>query len=189
MMKRNLEDYAIKFENFLDKQTCEDAIEQQKNAKFQQHMFYDSRFNTTNTRSGDKELDVSWDKLPVTNIIMEKLWQAIKDYQNKFNFSWFKKWDGYSQIRFNKYSENRQMALHCDHIKSLFEGERKGIPTLSLLGTLNDDYDGGEFVMWDKKVIPMKTGDLLIFPSNFLYPHKVEPVTKGIRYSYISWVW
>ena len=81
------------------------------------------------------------------------------------------------------------MALHCDHIKSLFEGERKGIPTLSLLGTLNDDYDGGEFVMWDKKVIPMKTGDLLILPSNFLYPHKVEPVTKGIRYSYISWVW
>ena len=52
----------------------------------------------------DKELDVSWDKLPVTSNIMEKLWQAIKDYQNKFNFSWFKRWDGYSQIRFNKYS-------------------------------------------------------------------------------------
>ena len=33
MMKRNLEDYAIKFENLLDKQTCIDAIEQQKNMR------------------------------------------------------------------------------------------------------------------------------------------------------------
>jgi predicted 2-oxoglutarate/Fe(II)-dependent dioxygenase YbiX len=39
------------------------------------------------------------------------------------------------------------------------------------------------------KVIPLEQGDLLIFPSNFLYPHKVQPVKKGIRYSYISFVW
>jgi len=189
MMNRSLEHYAIKFDNFLDKQTCEDAIEQQKNAKFQQHMFYDSKNNSYNTRSGNKELDVTWDKLPVTNNIMKKLWQAIKDYQNKLSFPWFVKWDGYTQIRFNKYSESREMALHCDHIKSIFEGKRKGIPTLSCLGTLNDNYEGGEFVMWDNKVIPFKAGDLLIFPSNFMYPHKVKPVTKGTRYSYISWVW
>ena len=43
--------------------------------------------------------------------------------------------------------------------------------------------------MWDSKVIPLKQGELLIFPSNFMFPHKVEPVTKGTRYSYISWVW
>ena len=188
-MKRNLEDYAIKFENFLDEQTCKDAIEQQKNAKFRQHTFYNSKSNTANTRSGDRELDVSFDNLPATKIIMKKLWQAIKDYQVKLGFEWFERWDGYTQIRYNKYKENRQMALHCDHIKSMFQGERKGIPTLSLLGTLNDDYEGGEFIMWDSKEVPMKTGDLLIFPSNFLYPHKVEPVTKGTRYSYISWVW
>ena len=81
------------------------------------------------------------------------------------------------------------MALHCDHIKSIFQGERKGIPLLSCLGALNNDYEGGEFVMWDSKVIPLKQGELLIFPSNFMFPHKVEPVTKGTRYSYISWVW
>ena len=37
--------------------------------------------------------------------------------------------------------------------------------------------------------IELKKGDLLIFPSNFMYPHRVEPVLSGIRYSYISWVW
>ena len=37
--------------------------------------------------------------------------------------------------------------------------------------------------------IDLSKGDIIIFPSNFMYPHKVEPVTKGIRYSYISWIW
>ena len=34
-----------------------------------------------------------------------------------------------------------------------------------------------------------KTGDVLIFPSNFMYPHRVTEVKRGIRYSAISWVW
>ncbi len=57
-----------------------------------------------------------------------------------------------------------------------------------MLGVLNDDYEGGEFVLIDEK-IDLSKGDIIIFPSNFMYPHKVEPVTKGIRYSYISWIW
>jgi len=28
---------------------------------------------------------------------------------------------------------------------------------------------------------------MLIWPSNFMYPHLVKPVTKGIRYSVVSW--
>ena len=56
-------------------------------------------------------------------------------------------------------------------------------------GALNDDYEGGEFIMFDDYKIPLKTGDVVIFPSVFLYPHKVEPVKKGTRYTYISWVW
>jgi len=71
----------------------------------------------------------------------------------------------------------------------MFDGERKGIPVLSVLGILNDNYKGGEFIMFQDEEIKFKTGDLLIFPSNFLYPHRVEPVTKGIRYSFISWTW
>ena len=43
--------------------------------------------------------------------------------------------------------------------------------------------------MFDDYEIEFKQGDVVIFPSLFLYPHKVEPVTKGTRYSYISWVW
>jgi hypothetical protein len=70
----------------------------------------------------------------------------------------------------------------------LFDGERKGAPTMTALGFLNDDYEGGDFIMWDKK-IDVNAGDLMIFPSNFLYPHKVNPITKGERYSFVAWSW
>ena len=102
---------------------------------------------------------------------------------------WYNGWNGYSELRFNKYDKTTQMKLHCDHIHTLFDGQIKGIPTLSILGVLNDDYEGGDLIMWDEEKIDLKGGSLLIFPSNFLYPHEVKPVTKGSRYSYVSWAW
>ena len=115
---------------------------------------------------------------------MKKLWFEIQDYISSLNFPWFKGWQGYSLIRYNKYNLNKKMAEHCDHINTLFDG--KGIPILSLLIVLNE---GGEFVMFKNVEYKFKAGDLLIFPSNFLYPHRVNPVKKGTRYSVVSWVW
>ena len=51
-----------------------------------------------------------------------------------------------------------------------------------------EGLEGGEFFMIDKQR-EFSKGDILIFPSNFIYPHVVKPVTKGIRYSFISWIW
>jgi predicted 2-oxoglutarate/Fe(II)-dependent dioxygenase YbiX len=96
---------------------------------------------------------------------------------------------GYSGIRFNRYETGTEMRLHCDHIHDMFDGERRGIPTLSIVGALNDDYKGGEFVMWEDTVIDLPTGSVLVFPSIFMYPHHVNQVTEGCRYTYVSWVW
>ena len=63
------------------------------------------------------------------------------------------------------------------------------IPILSIVGVLNDNYQGGEFIMFDDYEIKFKPGDIIIFPSVFLYPHLVKPVTKGTRYSLVSWTW
>ena len=78
------------------------------------------------------------------------------------------------------------MREHHDHIHSLFDGQHKGIPVLSFIGILNDNYKGGDFIIRNKK-IKTKTGDIIIFPSSFMFPHKVTEVTKGIRYSFVSW--
>jgi predicted 2-oxoglutarate/Fe(II)-dependent dioxygenase YbiX len=71
----------------------------------------------------------------------------------------------------------------------MFDGQRKGIPTLTVLGGLNDDYEGGELMMFGDKQIYLPSGSVIVFPSNFMYPHEVKPVKSGIRYSYVSWSW
>ena len=36
-------------------------------------------------------------------------------------------------------------------------------------------------------IIEKKSNRMIVWPSNFLYPHAVKPVTEGIRYSIVSW--
>ena len=62
----------------------------------------------------------------------------------------------------------------------------KGVPIISNLGQLNEDYEGAEFYCRARK-IELKTGDILLFPSNFMYPHEVKEAKKGVRYSFVSW--
>lgn len=192
-MKKNLLAYIKHYKSFIDKKMCDQTIKQLKsldNSGWSEHTFYDSKTNTTKTRSGNKELSVCYsNKILNKKILMDKLWEGIHKYITQLNFSWFDSWNGYTEIRFNKYLKNKKMAMHCDHIQSMFDGKRKGVPLLSVLGLLNDDYEGGEFIIFEKKEIKLKKGDLLIFPSIFLYPHKVNVVKKGTRYSFISWVW
>jgi len=120
---------------------------------------------------------------------MDLIWDTLQKYFNDIDTPWFTGWTGYTAIRFNKYKKNKKMASHCDHIQTIFDGTIRGIPFLSIVGCLNDNYSGGEFIMFDNKEYKIKTGQILIFPSSFMFPHKVNPVTKGIRYSYVSWVY
>ena len=120
--------------------------------------------------------------------IMDKLHTAISTYIHNIKSRVFTEWVGYTYVRFNKYDERKKMAEHCDHIHTIFDGTIKGVPILSIVGLVNDNFTGGEFYI-DKKHIKLKQGDLLIFPSSFLYPHHVEPVQKGVRYTFVSWVY
>jgi predicted 2-oxoglutarate/Fe(II)-dependent dioxygenase YbiX len=81
------------------------------------------------------------------------------------------------------------MAEHCDHIHDMFDGIKKGIPILTVIGLLNSEYTGGEFIILEDEIIDLQKGDIVIFPSLFLYPHKVNPVTSGVRYSFATWIW
>jgi hypothetical protein len=53
---------------------------------------------------------------------------------------------------------------------------------------LNNDYEGGEFAFFDRELkYKLKKGSCIMFPSNFMYPHEIMPVTSGTRYSIITW--
>ena len=180
--------YAKLYRGVVSDEICDQTVKEMDTLEFQEHNFYNPVTKTNAPRSGSKELAMSFGntstKKTLNNLVDDTAYRYVQD----LNMPWFDKYQGYSHVRFNKYAENKKMALHCDHIQSMFDGERKGIPILSILGILNDDYEGGEFYLIDEKT-DLSKGDIIIFPSNFMYPHKVEPVTKGTRYSYISWTW
>ena len=190
-MKKNIEDYVKLYPNVLNKQTCKQTIKELKKTVWSEHHFYSAKEERRFSPSPGQELLTSHTKSISTHpLIMKLIWETVHQYILKdLNFPWFPGWQGYSSVRWNKYAHNTKMAEHCDFIHSLFDGERKGIPTLSIVGALNDNYTGGEFIMYKDKEIKIKEGDLLIFPSTFMYPHRVDPVKKGVRYSFVSWVY
>ena len=60
---------------------------------------------------------------------------------------------------------------------------------LSMVLYLNDEFEGGDFVFSDLHIrIRPEPGMLVCFPSNRYYTHGVEPVTKGNRYSMVTWM-
>ena len=193
-MITDLKHYVLHQKEFFDKELCAQTVSDLQRLKFKPHTYYNAAENTDLPRTDGEELSVTWDhdnEVSTNQTLVKKLWQAISNYLDYIDTTklGFYGWNGYTALRFNKYMKNKRLPPHCDHIQSMFDGTRKGIPILSIVGTLNDDYEGGEFIMFDDYEIPFKTGDVVMFPSVFLYPHRVEPVTKGIRYSYSSWVW
>lgn len=188
-VSRNMRDY-VKIYQLMDKKKCTQIIEElDEIAEYTQHTFYDVNTDTSINRSGNKELYISSSFIPSRQYVMEVIYKSIQNYMDDLKFPWFATWQGFTMVRWNKYYTNTLMAQHCDHIHSIFDGVRKGIPTLTVLGQLNEDYEGGELVLFNDEVITLKTGELIVFPSNFLFPHRVDEVTKGTRHSFVSWVW
>jgi len=185
-VNRNLLDYVKVYDDFLDPKLCNDTINSLKDAEFIEHTFYHhalkQRYKT------EKELAVSHVQNDYSKLIDDKIYEAIVKYIQDFDYSWFEGFDGFTKVRFNKYDINTQMHLHADRVQEMFDGNIKGIPTLSVVGLLNNNFEGGDFFMFDNKV-KLEQGSIMLFPSTFMYPHYVTEVTSGTRYSFVSWVW
>ena len=194
-MDKNIEHYVFHKENFLNEKYCENCIDELNKCTWKKHEWYTPKTDSRRSLSGDNEPEIIHSKMfsndvhKINDFIIQELHSTIIEYVESFKFDWFGGWEGYSAMKFIRYSLGQTMANHCDHIHSIFDGERRGVPILSVIGVLNDDYEGGELIMFGDKKIDTKAGDLLIFPANFMFPHEITPVLKGARYSYISWVW
>ena len=185
-MNKNLNDYIKIYRNHLPADVCDTSVEYLNLCNFTVHKFYN---NAGEYSSHLNASAVCFDMIPSNEVLMKYTWDAINQYVNQIGFPWFKSWAGFTRPKFNKYDPNTRMDNHCDHIKDMFDGERKGVPILTVLCGLNDTYTGGNLMMFDGEDYSLNKGDVIIFPSNFLYPHTITPVITGTRYSAVSWVW
>ena len=183
-----IEDYII-VENTIPKELCKELINECSKKEWKKHTWNNYATGTFESEP-TKELDVMPCTKEQQNKITPYLVKALEDYQTKHSWPgdktqapWLTK---FSPIRFNKYEVGTMMRIHYDHIHSIFDGKMKGVPIVSIVANLNEDYEGSEFMCREKE-IKLKTGDILMFPSNFMYPHEVKETTKGTRYSFVSW--
>ena len=164
---------------------CQSTIKQLNPKGWNTHKWFNNE-NKTYHSHDTKELYIQDTTEQLKQLLTPFVVKSLEAYQDKYSPS--KKFlTQFSNLRFNKYPEGTMMRKHFDHIHNIFDGNLKGVPILSLVGILNNDYEGGNFVFNDDHEIKLNAGDILVFPSNFMYAHEVKEIIKGTRYSFVSW--
>ena len=188
--KEKVTDYIF-VKNLIPDALCQHFLSEfaQPHFKWAPHVWYDPQSEDYASEK-TKELEVVFATPDAFKQLRPFVETALKDYQEKYRTQHENTGPSFIQHivkgRFNKYTPGTKMREHYDHIHDLFDGTLKGIPILSIVALFNDDYEGGQFMIRGGEV-KLTPGDILVFPSNFMYPHQVKDITKGVRFSFVSW--
>jgi len=90
-----------------------------------------------------------------------------------------------NQTEFLMYDVKGKYEAHVDTFHQHGTETRK----LTAIAILNDDFEGGKFYIMNshqKIYPPQEKGDIIVFPSFMV--HGVEPVTKGKRFTVVTWL-
>lgn len=103
--------------------------------------------------------------------------QVVKDYTRRYNVGELRYWEATNYVR---YGVGQHFQEHHDHGYSYN-------CVVSLVAYPNDDYEGGElYFRLQNTTAKARAGDVFIFPSNFMYPHRAMPVTSGTKYAMVT---
>ena len=118
-------------------------------------------------------------------------WNFIKEEIERIYIHYKAKFPKMSSVKINqidllKYTPGGKYEIHTDHYTSTPRH-------LSIIINLNDTYEGGDLIFTDQqnkeiKRLKLDKGSIVFFPSNFMYPHSIQPITKGTRYSIVAWL-
>jgi hypothetical protein len=184
--KKSIEDYIVVFDNILSNDLCDRILNEFANANDWNPTYIGKGVIDRDIRNTDSVV-LSLQQVIQRNPLVRKQLDdeifkcaadAIQKYNNLFPHARIEQDSGYELLRYN------EGQFYVQHTDSFMKQPR----AVSCSFALNDDYEGGEFAFWDKeKKVILKKGSALMFPSNFMYPHEIMPVTKGTRYSIITW--
>ena len=117
------------------------------------------------------------------NYLLSVMNNSLKSYSKIFSYL---RQCSPQDISLLKYKKGNFYKTHVDSFHTVNR-------QLSFIINLNEEYTGGDVVFYHPHTtepyskVSLKQGDLLMFPSNFLYPHSVTEIKKGVRYSCVSW--
>lgn len=89
-------------------------------------------------------------------------------------------------------SQNDKRRIDNLVLESRLKEAEQGILTrdISIIGSLNDDFEGGELFFDRQSVkVPPKKGGAIVFPAYYTHPHQSLLVTRGRKYIWQSWLY
>lgn len=183
---KNINDYIVVFDNIMTHALCDAILEEFNNEEEWQMAVVDNG-RTDNKVRNTETIGISHSYTIEKNLkVRQKLDKyvfasaglAIKKYNEKFPLCMIEQDSGYELLR---YKEGQFYLEHTDSFK-------RRPRAVSCSFALNDDYEGGEWGFFHRElVLKAPKGSAVLFPSNFMYPHEIMPVTKGTRYSIVTW--
>ena len=129
------------------------------------------------------------DLIDIQKVIIYKLKEIFIEENKKYKFDL-----DYSSInvQYTKYQKGDFYSWHTDDDFNATHKKYQNVRKLSITVALNmGSYEGGDLQMIlnhqkDPRTMRLEFGDVLVFPS--FTQHQITPITKGIRYSLVSWV-
>lgn len=183
---KNIEDYIVVMEDVIPLELCDKILKEYADSNDWQTSTIATGDTNTNVRNTDI-IGIS------ANTVIEKNSEVRKEldsnvftyankvinaYNQKFPTAMIQQDNGYDLLRY------KTGGFYVQHTDSFMQQPR----AVSCSIALNDDYEGGEWAFWNReKIVRVKKGSVIMFPSNFMYPHEILPVSKGTRYSIITW--
>ena len=184
--KKSLDEYIFTLDSVVPEELCDRILEEYHDCTF---------WTSSSVGNGNVDDQIrNCDIINITeNIVLQKNFDvrkkldedfyvcastAINEYRKLFPEVASEIDTGYNLLR---YKEGQFYTQHTDSFKS----QQRSVSCSFLL---NDDYEGGEFAFFDREIIIRGgKGSIVMFPSNFMFPHEIMPVTSGTRYSIITW--
>jgi hypothetical protein len=187
MKNTKLEDYIYVVKNALNSNLCDDILNEFKYSDEWQDTIVGLRRKVEKNIRSCETIGISFSSViqknsdvrhKLDNAVFDGAAKCIQEYNNKFPHCTIEEDSGYELL---KYPEG---CFYIQHVDSFKAGPR----AVSCSFILNDDFEGGEFAFFNRELkYKLEKGDAIMFPSNFMYPHEVMPVTKGTRYSIVTW--
>jgi predicted 2-oxoglutarate/Fe(II)-dependent dioxygenase YbiX len=185
-MSFNIKDYIVVLENAVPNALCDALLDEFRQTDEWGSTHISGGVVNNKIRSADT-IVVSWPHVIEKNAIARQKLDgdlfgcaafAIQQYNQRFPHAMIEEDSGYELLR---YKEGQFYTQHTDSFKARPRA-------VSCSFALNDDYEGGEWGFFDREmVVKAPKGAAVLFPSNFMYPHEIMPVTKGTRYSIVTW--
>ena len=171
---------------------CDFIVQDTEKREWTPHTWY-KRKQDSYSSEATMELDVQATTPELQQLLTPIIIKAATAYTQRFAYLQCDRakqiMNRFTSVRFNRYQPGQIMRQHIDHIHSIFDGKEKGIPVLSFILNFNDDYEGADLYFWDDTTFKLGKGDIIMWPSNFLYPHGVTEAKSGKRYSGVAWAW